>query len=78
MAGDRAVAVGTSDYDAVGGAPARTYYNAWLLEFDGEGRCRSFVEYYNLQRREPAGGLSQCDGPRIPRGAPVNEAFTAC
>jgi len=43
------------DYDAVGDAPARRYHNAWLLEFDGEGRCRSFTEYYNLQRRDPAG-----------------------
>jgi hypothetical protein len=53
--GDRAVAVGTSDYDAVDGAPARIYHNAWLLEFDGDGRCRSFIEYYNLQPRDPAG-----------------------
>ncbi|MGH2513775.1 MAG: nuclear transport factor 2 family protein [Candidatus Limnocylindrales bacterium] len=55
VTGDRAVAVGTSDYRATGDAPARLYHNAWLLEFDGEGRCRSFTEYYNLQRREPGG-----------------------
>jgi hypothetical protein len=52
---DRAVAIGTSDYDATGDRPARLYHNCWLLEFDDDGRCRSFVEYYNLQRREPAG-----------------------
>ena len=54
--GLRAVAIGTSDYDATGDAPARLFHNAWLIEFDGEGRCRSFTEYYNLQRREQAGG----------------------
>jgi hypothetical protein len=50
------VAIGTSDYDATADAPGRRYYNAWLLEFDGEGRCRTFVEYYNLQRGEPSRG----------------------
>ncbi len=54
--GRRAVAIGTSDYDAAGDAPARLFHNAWLLEFDADGRCRSFTEYYNLQRREQAGG----------------------
>ena len=53
---DRAVAIGTSDYDAAGDRPARTYYNCWLLEFDQDGRCTSLIEYYNLQRREPSGG----------------------
>ena len=53
---DRAVAIGTSDYDAAGDRPARKYFNCWLLEFDEEGRCSSFVEYYNLQRREPSPG----------------------
>ncbi len=37
-------------------APARTYYNAWLLEFDDDGRCTSFIEYYNLERTAPAAG----------------------
>ena len=23
-----------------------TYLNVFLIEFDGEGRCRAFVEYY--------------------------------
>ncbi len=54
--GDRAVAIGTSDYDPTEDAPARRYHNAWLLEFDGEGRCRTFTEYYNLERRDPASG----------------------
>jgi SnoaL-like domain len=54
--GRRAVAIGTSDYDATVDAPARTYYNAWLLEFDDDGRCTSFIEYYNLERTAPAAG----------------------
>jgi len=54
--GQRAVAIGISDYDATSDGPARTYHNCWLLEFDADGRCSSFVEYYNVERREPAGG----------------------
>ncbi len=54
--GRRAVAIGTSDYDATSDSPARTYHNCWLLEFDADGRCISFIEYYNLQRRDPAAG----------------------
>ena len=50
--GGRAVAIGTSDYDATDAHPARIYDNCWLLEFDADGRCSSFVEYYN--RRPPA------------------------
>ena len=44
VSGDRAVATGTSSYD--GGE--RTYHNCYLLEFDGDGRCRRFTEYYVL------------------------------
>jgi hypothetical protein len=46
--GSVAVAVGTSTYwtDASHSAVSRTYYNAYLLEFDDAGRCRSFTEYY--------------------------------
>ena len=46
--GNRAVAIGTSTYwtDASRSKVARMYYNNWLLEFDDEGRCRSFTEYY--------------------------------
>ena len=31
----------------------RTYLNVFLIEFDGEGRCRAFVEYY---MKEPEAG----------------------
>jgi hypothetical protein len=44
--GDRAVAVGWSRYFATGDTPEKLYHNAYLLEFDGAGRCRSFVEYF--------------------------------
>jgi hypothetical protein len=50
--GDRAVAVGTSDYftDASRTTRDRRYHNVYLLEFDAEGRCRSFTENYQLER----------------------------
>jgi hypothetical protein len=42
--GDRAVATGTSRYH--GAQAAKTYHNVYLLEFDGDGRCRSFTEFF--------------------------------
>jgi hypothetical protein len=45
--GDRAVAVGSSDYlDGPGGSLRERYHNVFLLAFDGEGRCREFSELY--------------------------------
>jgi len=46
--GNRAVAVGTCTYwtDASRSKVDRVYYNNWLLEFDDDGKCRSFTEYY--------------------------------
>jgi SnoaL-like domain len=46
--GDRAVAVGYSRYfeDATRSKVRTVYDNAYLLEFDREGRCRSFTEFY--------------------------------
>jgi ketosteroid isomerase-like protein len=51
--GHRAVAIGTSTYwkDATRAEVARIYYNAWLLEFDDDGRCTSFIEYYMTPRK---------------------------
>jgi hypothetical protein len=48
--GDRAVAVGESRYLAHGDTPARLFHNCYLLEFDDDGRCRTFTEYYNEQK----------------------------
>jgi hypothetical protein len=52
--GNKAVAIGTSTYwtDASRSKVARMYYNNWLLEFDDEGKCSSFTEYY----MKPSGG----------------------
>lgn len=46
--GNRAVAIGTSTYwtDRSRSKVARMYYNNWLLEFDDDGKCSSFTEYY--------------------------------
>ncbi len=46
--GDRALALGWSKYwtDASRAELRDVYDNAWLLEFDGDGLCRSFVEFY--------------------------------
>ena len=46
--GDRAVAVGTSRYytDASKSRLERVYHNVYLLEFDGDGRCTSFTEFF--------------------------------
>ena len=48
VAGSRAVAVGWSRYwtDATRAVEASTYDNCFLLDFDEEGRCRSFTEFY--------------------------------
>jgi ketosteroid isomerase-like protein len=53
--GDRAVVIGETAYyaDASRAVEERRYWNSWLIEFDGAGRCRSFVEYY-MQRKKPA------------------------
>ena len=48
--GDRVVAVGWSRYFAQGAEPERTYHNAYLLEFDGDRRCRSFTEFFVLEK----------------------------
>ena len=48
--GQRAVATGWSRYFAQGDTPERLYHNCYLLEFDGDGRCRSFTEFYIEQK----------------------------
>ena len=44
--GERAVAIGRSDYFATDKEEARTYHNAFLLRFAPDGRCAEFTEYY--------------------------------
>jgi len=50
--GNRAVAVGTSDYftDATRSTRERRYHNTFLIEFDDDGRARSFTETFLLER----------------------------
>ena len=48
--GDRAVATGTSTYDA---PERRIYENVFLLVFDEDDRCADFSEVY-LRRSDPA------------------------
>lgn len=50
--GNRAVAVGTCTYwtDPTRSTVDRIYYNSWLLEFDDEGKCSSFTEYWMAPR----------------------------
>ena len=52
--GNRAVAIGTCTYwtDATQTTIDKRYFNNWLLEFDEDGKCRSFTEYY---MKEPKG-----------------------
>jgi ketosteroid isomerase-like protein len=54
--GERAVMVGHTTYwtDATQSRVDKTYENAWLLEFDGDGRCRRFTEYF-MKRPASAG-----------------------
>ena len=53
--GGRAVAVGWSRYwtDATRTTERIVYDNCYLLEFDADGRCRSFTEFF---RERPAAG----------------------
>jgi ketosteroid isomerase-like protein len=44
--GDRVVATGWSRYFAVGDESERLYHNCYLMEFDGDGRCNDFTEFY--------------------------------
>jgi hypothetical protein len=50
--GNKAVAIGISTYwtDASRSKVDRLYYNSWLLEFDDDGKCSSFTEYWMSPR----------------------------
>jgi hypothetical protein len=51
--GDRAVATGISSYrDQPGGPVVRVYDNCFVMQFDSEGRCREFTEWF-VQRKSP-------------------------
>ena len=48
--GDRAVAVGSTTYRRDG--EVRIFDNAFLLRFDGDGRCAEFTEFF-MERGSP-------------------------
>ncbi|MHB8458524.1 MAG: nuclear transport factor 2 family protein [Candidatus Limnocylindrales bacterium] len=52
--GDRAVATGETRYVNPDGTHRTTFDNLFLLEFDREGRCRSFTELF-VERTQPEG-----------------------
>ena len=49
----RGVATGVSTYFDAGGKPARVYDNVFVMEFDKDGRCASFIEWF---RQRPGPG----------------------
>ncbi|HVF08181.1 MAG TPA: nuclear transport factor 2 family protein [Actinomycetota bacterium] len=49
--GERGVATGVSTYFDADGKPDRVYDNVFVTEFDKEGRCRVFTEWFR-QRPE--------------------------
>jgi ketosteroid isomerase-like protein len=54
--GERASVVGESRYTNPDGTLRDLYYNHWTLEFDADGRCVDFVEYFMaLPKRLKAG-----------------------
>jgi SnoaL-like domain len=44
--GSRMVAVGYSRYLSSGDEPERLYHNCYLVEFDADGQCSVFTEYF--------------------------------
>jgi ketosteroid isomerase-like protein len=56
--GDRAVAIGWSRYyeDAANSKLSREFRNAYLLEFDAEGRCTDFTEFFMETPAKVLGG----------------------
>jgi ketosteroid isomerase-like protein len=44
--GDRGVAIGVSTYFDSDRKPVRVYDNAFAMEFDKDGRCTSFTEWF--------------------------------
>lgn len=46
--GDLAIITGETHYDE---DPPKTYRNLWVIEFEDDGLCRSFTEWYVRVRR---------------------------
>jgi ketosteroid isomerase-like protein len=54
VAGDQAVARGSSRYFDANGAVRDEYDNLFLLRFDADGRCAEYREWY-MRKPEPEG-----------------------
>ncbi|MFZ0492373.1 MAG: nuclear transport factor 2 family protein [Acidimicrobiia bacterium] len=52
--GNKVVATGVSRYFAHGDQPEKVYDNCFLIEFDADGNCRSFTEFFVKQPDQPA------------------------
>jgi hypothetical protein len=52
--GSRGVATGVSTYLDADGTPDRVYDNVFVMEFDDEGRCTSFTEWFRQRPASPA------------------------
>jgi ketosteroid isomerase-like protein len=52
--GDRVVATGVSRYFAQGDQPEKTYRNCFLIEFDVDGNCSSFTEFFVKEPKRSA------------------------
>lgn len=48
--GNRAVATGTSRYQATSEQGAKLYHNVFLLEFADDARCSAFTELFMLEK----------------------------
>jgi hypothetical protein len=44
--GDVAVAIGSSTYRREDGSVEKVYDNCFIMQFDDDGRCREFTEWY--------------------------------
>ena len=53
VAGDNAIATGTSTYRTTDGSVDSIYDNCFVLRFDDGGRCAEFTEWY-MRRPKPS------------------------
>lgn len=66
--GDVHVASGWSRYFDAGGDLDDEYWNVYVCRFDGEGRCRDFVEYWIRSREFVRRDLGAAAGGVAPTG----------
>jgi SnoaL-like domain len=54
VAGDGAIATGTSTYRTTEGSIDSVYDNCFVMRFDDEGRCTEFTEWFMLRPKPSA------------------------